>query len=591
MSDSVYPIAVLIEELKSHEVKRRANSMRNLGTIAIGLGYERTRNELIPYLTELMDDEEEVLLAMAHSLKDFVSLVGGKAYMHLLLEPLEQLCQVEDSSVRTAAVQSLVSLVQSTDDRHIDEVILDLLRRLAEAEWFTSRVSAAHLASGALLKLGPGAIDQGLDTFSLLVRDQHPQVRRAAAESMKSLSPLKSQRGKLMGFLAELLADSEDCVRLLVVDALVEFAQDLPPTNLNSQVLPMVRTIVSDQSWRVRYKLADRIAALGTSVGPEIVKASLQDAFVCLMQDSESEVRTAAYSRISDFSRLLKVEVILTEVVPRLSNISSEPEYIRAALASQASKLCQIVGRQNSTEALLKVIFELLRDESADVRMCLFEDLVSVQSVIGSESLAQSLMPAISELADHKNWRVKQQIIDRMPDIAKQLGVDFCTDNMIPVLSKALIDPVWSVRESLVVAVRKITEMLGEEWTGLNMLPEVIALKSHESYLMRITAIRIVKELNSVVSPQFFQLHLLPLLSEFSNDPVPNVRMNVSKALQSLQPDIVRFMKEMARMLLRNLSKDSDPDVRYYSDAQMSFGLKKGTDEDYPGPRLAKHAA
>jgi len=42
---------VLIDELKNDDVQLRLGSIRRLGTIAVALGYERTRLELIPFLT------------------------------------------------------------------------------------------------------------------------------------------------------------------------------------------------------------------------------------------------------------------------------------------------------------------------------------------------------------------------------------------------------------------------------------------------------------------------------------------------------------------------------------------------------------
>jgi serine/threonine-protein phosphatase 2A regulatory subunit A len=89
--DSLYPIAVLIEELKSEDTKRRINSIRNLKSIAIALGADRTRKELIPYLSELMDDEEEVLLALAEELGNFMDCTGGRMHAHILFDPLEKL--------------------------------------------------------------------------------------------------------------------------------------------------------------------------------------------------------------------------------------------------------------------------------------------------------------------------------------------------------------------------------------------------------------------------------------------------------------------------------------------------------------------
>lgn len=49
--DSLYPIAVLIDELRNEEVQLRLNSIRKLSTIALALGPERTRKELIQFLT------------------------------------------------------------------------------------------------------------------------------------------------------------------------------------------------------------------------------------------------------------------------------------------------------------------------------------------------------------------------------------------------------------------------------------------------------------------------------------------------------------------------------------------------------------
>ena len=49
-SNKKLPIEILIEELKSEDVKKRINSVKNLSTIATHLGKDRTRSELIPFL-------------------------------------------------------------------------------------------------------------------------------------------------------------------------------------------------------------------------------------------------------------------------------------------------------------------------------------------------------------------------------------------------------------------------------------------------------------------------------------------------------------------------------------------------------------
>jgi serine/threonine-protein phosphatase 2A regulatory subunit A len=53
--------------------------VNSLGTIAIALGPERSRNELLPYILELLEDDEEVLVALSETLGNFLDHVGGPA--------------------------------------------------------------------------------------------------------------------------------------------------------------------------------------------------------------------------------------------------------------------------------------------------------------------------------------------------------------------------------------------------------------------------------------------------------------------------------------------------------------------------------
>lgn len=93
-NEKYYPIAVLIEELRNDDVQLRLNSIKRLATISLALGAERTRSELIPFLTETIYDEDEVLLALAEQLGNFMSYVGGSEYAYTLLPPLENLAIV-----------------------------------------------------------------------------------------------------------------------------------------------------------------------------------------------------------------------------------------------------------------------------------------------------------------------------------------------------------------------------------------------------------------------------------------------------------------------------------------------------------------
>lgn len=110
---------------KQHDdVLLRLNAIHRLSTIALALGPERTRDELIPFLDgaqfpgrniklalttcgpDSVEDEDEVLTALAEELGNFVEYVGGAEYAHVLLAPLENLAAIEEPLVRDKVRES-----------------------------------------------------------------------------------------------------------------------------------------------------------------------------------------------------------------------------------------------------------------------------------------------------------------------------------------------------------------------------------------------------------------------------------------------------------------------------------------------------
>ncbi|CAG7729185.1 unnamed protein product, partial [Allacma fusca] len=82
--ESLYPIAVITDDLRNEDVQVRLNFIKKLSTIALALGVEKTRSELIPLLADTIYDEDEELLALTEQLGNFTQLVGGPEHVHCL---------------------------------------------------------------------------------------------------------------------------------------------------------------------------------------------------------------------------------------------------------------------------------------------------------------------------------------------------------------------------------------------------------------------------------------------------------------------------------------------------------------------------
>ncbi|NWQ72195.1 2AAA phosphatase, partial [Neopipo cinnamomea] len=244
--DSLYPIAVLIDELRNEDVQLRLNSIKKLSTIALALGVERTRSELLPFLTDTIYDEDEVLLALAEQLGTFTALVGGPEFVHCLLPPLESLATVEETVVRDKAVESLRAVSHEHSPPDLEGHFVPLVKRLAGGDWFTSRTSACGL-------------------FSVC----YPRVSSPVKAELRQAS-CGSCSGSAWGFpggslsltcpspVPHLSPLPQDSVRLLAVEACVSIAQLLPQEELEGLVMPTLRQAAEDKSWRVRYMVADK---------------------------------------------------------------------------------------------------------------------------------------------------------------------------------------------------------------------------------------------------------------------------------------------------------------------------------------------
>jgi len=69
--------------------------------------------------------------------------------------------------------------------------------------------------------------------------------------------------------------------------------------------LPYIKKFAEDKSWRIRYLVADRIMELTNGIGQDQAKEHLMPYYCNFLSDSESEVRTAAVNRLSDFCKVL----------------------------------------------------------------------------------------------------------------------------------------------------------------------------------------------------------------------------------------------------------------------------------------------
>ncbi|KAM4055345.1 HEAT repeats domain-containing protein [Hirsutella rhossiliensis] len=595
-NDELYPIAVLIDELKHDDVLLRLNAIHRLSTIALALGAERTREELIPFLDESVEDEDEVLVALSEELGSFIEYVGGPQWGHVLLSPLENLAGIEEPVVRDKAVESLNRICADLSPQQVEEYFIPLTIRLSKADWFTSKVSGCGLYTTPYKKVSAPVQEQLRQQFGLLVHDETPMVRRQAAANLAKLvkeMPAPVVIDEMIPLFQHLVQDDQDSVRLLTVEILISIAEVVPKEQQSSHgvLLTSLRNLIEDKSWRVRYMIADRFEKIAKAVDDEVVSRDLVPAFVKLLKDNEAEVRTAIAGQIPGFCALVDRATLLNDIMGSIEDlVSDNSQHVRAALGTQISGLAPILGKQETIDHLLPMFLQMLKDEFPEVRLHIISKLELVNQVIGIDLLSQSLLPAIVQLAEDKQWRVRLAIIEYIPLLASQLGVKFFDEKLSDLCMGWLGDTVFSIREAATHNLKKLTEVFGVEWASEQIIPKVMGMGSHPNYLYRMTTCFAISTLATVVSMDVIAKSILPMLDKMVDDDIPNIRFNVAKTYSVLIDALRRLPDEgtlhsldkegaentpsprgnelIQQRIVPNLSKlqkDDDVDVRYFA--------------------------
>ncbi|CAJ2506072.1 Uu.00g002020.m01.CDS01 [Anthostomella pinea] len=598
-ADELYPIAVLIDELKHDDVLLRLNAIHRLSTIALALGAERTREELIPFLDESVEDEDEVLVALSEELGSFIEYVGGPPFGHVLLSPLENLAAIEEPVVRDKAVESLNKICSDLSAQQVEEYFIPLTIRLSKADWFTSKVSGCGLYTTPYSKVSPPVQEQLRQQFGLLVHDETPMVRRQSATNLSKFvkeMPAAIVVEEMIPLFQHLAQDDQDSVRLLTVEILIAIAEVVPKEQQGSHgvLLTSLRNLIEDKSWRVRYMIADRFEKIAKAVDEEVVSRDLVPSFVKLLKDNEAEVRTAIAGQIPGFCNLLDRTTLLNDIMSSIEDLVSDPsQHVRSALGTQISGLAPILGKQETIDHLLPMFLQMLKDEFPEVRLHIISklELVNQVLVIGIDLLSQSLLPAIVQLAEDKQWRVRLAIIEYIPLLASQLGVKFFDEKLSGLCMGWLGDTVFSIREAATHNLKKLTEVFGVEWASEAIIPKVMAMGSHPNYLYRMTTCFAISTLSTVVSLDVIGKSILPMLDKLVEDDIPNIRFNVAKTYGELvdvlkrlpeegtiyslekagktdttpSPQATELIQQRVLPCLEKLQKDDDVDVRYFA--------------------------
>lgn len=566
--DHFTTVNAMIENLRSDDPEQRLNSMRGIHVIAQTIGPERTKTELIPFLTDYLDENDEVLRVFANALATMIQEVGGVLCAQSLLQPLELLSGLDEITVRDEAVSSLQSIgeaiYRADSTANLQQEFVSLIQRLAKSDLPQARSSACYVIATPYPFVAVGVKATLRQTFQKLCSDDEIMVRRSACVALgKNFSQaLGQQCSDLLTPFASFCRDSSDGIRLQAVPTAVAMLGVLPDAGI-SQVVSLLKTLSTDSSWRVRYMVADKMADLAKAFSAQDVQKVCAPMFKSLCQDAEPEIRAAAVFTMNSLLAAMSDNAIKKETLNVGNRLAGDQNaHVRMSLASSILKSAAHVPKEVWSTSITATCTKLLQDSDADVRLALLSGFSTMGQSAEAKELAPRLVPVVIALAADAKWRVREVVISQVPSIVSNLGKS--ADDVLDVCVKALEDRVATIRSVGCDACCRLVQENGSQWAESTLFPRVLSFASGEGYLKRLTLMQLVAALAAVpqLDNRTVQKSLLPPINILVNDKVANVRVNVARALLALK-EHGKVSKAEIDGYLDRLAHDADDDVKF----------------------------
>ena len=562
----------LLEDLQSQETKVKINAIHNLRGISLALGYEATKKELLPYLKNCVNNEEEdeVLIELAKILSNFLDCIGGKQYIKDLLGLFEVILSIDEPTIRKEAINSLKETIKQIGSiKDIEKDLMEIINKFYIVDDVNQKLSALNLIVLIYKDLNDNNKKIVLDYLDNFAVNDNISIKKELLNEITKIS-IYLPIDYIKKFINTILKDKNDTVRIDLVNIIISIKEHKNLLSIMDFIYELIPQLSEDQNWRVRLTVINNICEILQF--PNInyqFKQIIINIFIKLLEDEEAEIRNACCLKLEELTKLLKTEINFDKILKNLEKFEKDPKnFVKITLSENIFKICPLIDKRQINEYIFPIFSKLINDENLDIRINLINNISQLSKIIDVNTILEKIIPSIIEISGNNSWRMRNKIINIIPVLATNLfNQQIFMKDILPICLNYLTDHVFAIREAGCKLITNIYKDVKNTELENKLVAKLNEMSNSSNYLIRNTCGIFIKnfieKINDKIYFEFFEKKLIQIVYKLTVDKISNVRITCAIIFNKVKNCSFkeRNNNEKVKKCIEILKKDEDKDV------------------------------
>ena len=562
----------LLEDLQSQETKIKINAIHNLRGISLALGCEATKKELLPYLKNCVNNEEEdeVLIELAKVLSNFLDCIGGKENIKDLLGLFEVILTIDEPTIRKEAINSLKETIQQIGNiKYIEKDIMDIINKFYIVDDVNQKLSALNLIIVVYKDLNENnkkIVLEYLDNFSI---SDNISIKKELLSEITKITLLLSI-DYIKKFINIMMKDKNDTVKIDLLNIIISIKNHKELVSMMDFIYELIPKLSEDQNWRVRLTVIDNITEIlnFNNINYQF-KQTVINIYLKLIEDPEAEIRNGCCLKLEEITKLLKNEVNFEKILKNMEKLGKDQKnFVKNSLAENIFKICHLIDKVQITEYIFPLFNTLINDENLDIRINLINNLCQLSDIFEPTTILDKIIPSIVEISSNKSWRIRTKIINIIQIIATKLYIqNTFIHYILNICLNFLTDHVYAIREAGCKLLCNIYKNVKDSEFERRLIEKLNEMSNSSNYLIRNTCGMFIKyfieKINDKIYFDFFEKKLINIVYKLTVDKISNVRITCAIIFNKVKNSSFKDRNNIDKIkkCIEILKKDEDKDV------------------------------